>query len=191
MEEASIIITQYIIAILFPIWDISKNTVKEFFHFIAKLIVRSFCGFSLPTATRSAGLAVGVPPCGRLFPSLRHYRFYRVSQQRRTSLRMSFVFSCIRDKSAHNPLIPNICIQTSHKGANYSLFEGPKASLVKGRGTAEGGGGILFPAEVPKDRIPQSPPDGGDSPLSQGGLCTNPNKEEFYLWQVITQPIIS
>ena len=37
---------------------------------------RSLCGFSLPTATRSAGLAVGVPPCGRLFPSLRQYRFH-------------------------------------------------------------------------------------------------------------------
>ena len=123
LEEASIIITQYIIAILFPIWDILKNAVKEFFHFIAKLIARSFCGFSLPTATRSAGLAVGVPPCGRHFPSLRQYQFYRFSQQRRTSLRMSFVFSCIRDKSAHNPLIPNICIQTSHKGVNFSLFE--------------------------------------------------------------------
>ena len=94
-------------------------------------------------------------------------------------------------QQAHSTLIPNICIQTSYKGTNFSLFERLKASLVKGRGTAEGGGGIPFSAEVPKDRIPQSPPDGGDSPLSQGGHCANPNKEEFYLWRPVKQPIIS
>ena len=29
----------------------------------------------------------------------------------------------LKEEKAHSALIPNICIQTSHKGPNFSLFE--------------------------------------------------------------------
>jgi len=32
-----------------------------------------------------------------------------------------------RPQQAHSALIPNICIQTSHKGTNPSLFEQPQS----------------------------------------------------------------
>lgn len=39
----------------------------ELFHFITKLIARSFCCSSLPNRTRFTGLRFGMPPCGRLW----------------------------------------------------------------------------------------------------------------------------
>ena len=54
----------------------------EFFHFIAKLIARSFCCSFLPKRTRCTGFAVGRPPCGRHFSPLRNVNFNRTFQKR-------------------------------------------------------------------------------------------------------------
>ena len=54
----------------------------EFFHFIAKLIARSFCCSFLPKRTRCTGFAVGRSPCGRHFSPLRNVNFNRTFQKR-------------------------------------------------------------------------------------------------------------
>ena len=48
----------------------------EFFPFRTKLIARSFCCSSLPNRNRFVGLAVGVPPCGRLFGLYQGLHFF-------------------------------------------------------------------------------------------------------------------
>ena len=58
---------------------------------------------------------------------------FTVSLSSEGPLWMSFVFSCLRGKRAHEPQIPNICIQTSYKGINSSLFEWTH-SLLPGEG---------------------------------------------------------
>ena len=58
---------------------------------------------------------------------------FTVSLSSEGPLWMSFVFSCLRGKRAHAPQIPNICIQTSYKGINSSLFEWTH-SLLPGEG---------------------------------------------------------
>ena len=53
----------------------------DVFFFQANVIARSLRRSSSPTATRCAGLAVGVPPCGRPFSRLRNIDFSCPGQQ--------------------------------------------------------------------------------------------------------------
>ena len=66
-------------------------------------------------------------------------------------------------QQAHSALIPNICIQTSHKGRNSSLFEQTQS--------------------LPLIRLACGQPPSPRRRLNE--------KEEFYLWQPIKQPIIN
>ena len=53
------------------------------FFFQANVIARSLRRSSSPTATRCAGLAVGVPPCGRLFSYQTLHLFYQYMAKRK------------------------------------------------------------------------------------------------------------
>ena len=69
----------------------------ELFHFIAKLIARSFCCSSLPTATRCAGLAVGGRRCAAVLSVAERISILTApasSPQATYRLRRAFSFHC-------------------------------------------------------------------------------------------------
>ena len=75
----------------------------ELFHFIAKLIARSFCCSSLPTATRCAGLAVGCRRCAAVLPVVKRISILTVLSTSEQSPLCSDVFLCLWQKRRHPP----------------------------------------------------------------------------------------
>ena len=136
-----------------------------------------------PNSAAGAGPRPARRPFCRARPPGRAARVYHVSA-------VGAAHRATRQQ-AHSARIPNICIQTSHKGPNSSLFERGQSLPCKREGDRRRRWRDSISSTSFEDGIPQSPPEGGDSPLSQGGRCTNSNKEEFTLWRPIKQPIIS
>ena len=85
-----------------------------------KDVIRPLPCSSFPTATRCAGLAVGGPPCGRHFSSLRNVDFNRPFQNRRTSFRMSFSFGFRRPKGGSTLQQSNCSAEAPARGCRLT-----------------------------------------------------------------------
>ena len=77
-------------------------TCDELFHFIVKLIVRSFCRSSLPNRTRSAGLRLGAALWAAVFALVKISVLTVLSTWWQSSL-CDHVFLCLRQKRRHPP----------------------------------------------------------------------------------------
>lgn len=77
-------------------------TCDELFHFIAKLIVRSFCRSSLSNRTRCAGLRLGAALRAAVFALVKISVLTVLSTWWQSSL-CDHVFLCLRQKRRHPP----------------------------------------------------------------------------------------
>ena len=83
-------------------------TCDELFHFIVKLIVRSFCRSSLPNRTRSAGLRLGAALWAAVFALVKISVLTVLSTWWQSSL-CDHVFLCLRQKRHHSSALFLLC----------------------------------------------------------------------------------
>ncbi len=103
-------------------------TCDELFHFIVKLIVRSFCRSSLPNRTRSAGIRLGAALWAAVFALVKISVLTVLSTWWQSSL-CDHVFLCLRQKRRHPPA-PLLFLFKSNPLRRASIWSPLRANTV-------------------------------------------------------------